>query len=97
MKKLLFFLLFPVFCFGQNYNDNSPKKTTNKSQKTNSNLLQQSITNTIQNSANQNRRGSEYLKNTFKLAFGSCSHQENDLTIFNNIVDHNPDVFVFFG
>lgn len=33
----------------------------------------------------------------FKVAFGSCSHQENDLTIFNTVIEHDPDVFVFLG
>jgi len=33
----------------------------------------------------------------FKIAFGSCGHQDHELPIFNNIVSHNPDVFVFLG
>lgn len=33
----------------------------------------------------------------FKIAFGSCSHQDHPLPIFNNVVEHQPDVFVFLG
>ena len=33
----------------------------------------------------------------FKIAFGSCGHQNHPLPIFNNIVKHQPDVFVFLG
>ncbi len=34
---------------------------------------------------------------TFKIAFGSCGHQNHPLPIFNSVVDHDPDVFVFLG
>ncbi|WP_081997722.1 alkaline phosphatase D family protein [Wocania ichthyoenteri] len=34
---------------------------------------------------------------TTKIAFGSCGHQTDELTIFNNIVNHNPDLFIFLG
>ncbi len=34
---------------------------------------------------------------TFKIAFGSCGHQDHPLPIFNNIVEHDPDIFVFLG
>ena len=33
----------------------------------------------------------------FKIAFGSCGHQNNPLPIFNNIVAHQPDLFIFLG
>ena len=33
----------------------------------------------------------------FKIAFGSCGHQDHPLPIFNTIVTHQPDVFVFLG
>lgn len=33
----------------------------------------------------------------FKIAFGSCGHQNNSLSIFNNVVAHQPDVFIFLG
>lgn len=34
---------------------------------------------------------------TFTIAFGSCGHQDHDLPIFNTIVSHKPDLFVFLG
>jgi alkaline phosphatase D len=33
----------------------------------------------------------------FKIAFGSCSHQDHPLPIFNVITDHEPDLFIFLG
>ncbi|HRR10208.1 MAG TPA: alkaline phosphatase D family protein [Rhodothermales bacterium] len=36
-------------------------------------------------------------KNTFKIAFGSCGSEEHPLPIFDVVVKHNPDVFVFLG
>ncbi|MDU8885946.1 alkaline phosphatase D family protein [Yeosuana sp. MJ-SS3] len=33
----------------------------------------------------------------FKIAFGSCASQDQPLPIFNTIVAHNPDIFVFLG
>ena len=35
--------------------------------------------------------------NLFKLAFGSCGHQDHPLPIFDNVVAHQPDLFVFLG
>ncbi len=35
--------------------------------------------------------------NIFKIAFGSCSHQDHLLPIFNNVVTHQPDLFIFLG
>lgn len=32
-----------------------------------------------------------------KIAFGSCGHETHDLPIFNNIVNHNPNLFIFLG
>ncbi|TAE84377.1 MAG: alkaline phosphatase family protein [Bacteroidetes bacterium] len=32
-----------------------------------------------------------------KIAFGSCGHQNRSLSIFNTIVSHQPDLFVFLG
>lgn len=32
-----------------------------------------------------------------KIAFGSCAHQNNPLPIFNVVVKHTPDLFVFLG
>ncbi len=36
-------------------------------------------------------------KKVFKIAFGSCSNQSYSLPIFNNIVNHTPDLFIFLG
>ncbi len=33
----------------------------------------------------------------FKIAFGSCAHQKHPLPIFNRVVEHKPDLFVFLG
>ena len=41
---------------------------------------------------------SQYKLNSItKIAFGSCSNQSHSLPIFNNIVNHNPDLFIFLG
>ena len=34
---------------------------------------------------------------TTKIAFGSCGSQNHNLPIFNVVVDHNPDLFIFLG
>ena len=34
---------------------------------------------------------------TTKIAFGSCGSQNHDLPIFNNVVNHNADFFIFLG
>ena len=36
-------------------------------------------------------------KEPFKIAFGSCGSQDHPLPIFNRVVAHQPDVFVFLG
>lgn len=36
-------------------------------------------------------------KNISKIAFGSCAYEENSLEIFNTIVSHKPDLFIFLG
>ena len=33
----------------------------------------------------------------FKIAFGSCGSQDHPLPIFNRVVAHQPDIFVFLG
>lgn len=33
----------------------------------------------------------------FKIAFGSCGHETHPLPIFDEVVKHKPDVFVFLG
>lgn len=32
-----------------------------------------------------------------KIAFGSCGSEGHELPIFNNVVDHDPDMFIFLG
>ena len=34
---------------------------------------------------------------TFKIAFGSCGHETEELLIFNEVVKSNPDLFIFLG
>ena len=34
---------------------------------------------------------------SFKIAFGSCGHETDPLPVFNQVVDHQPDVFIFLG
>lgn len=34
---------------------------------------------------------------TTKIAFGSCGWEEHPLPIFDNIVSHDPDLFIFLG
>jgi alkaline phosphatase D len=36
-------------------------------------------------------------KNTFTIAFGSCGSQENPLPVFDVVVKHHPDLFIFLG
>lgn len=36
-------------------------------------------------------------KHSTKIAFGSCGHQDNPLLIYDVVVKHNPDLFVFLG
>lgn len=35
--------------------------------------------------------------NPFTIAFGSCGHEDHPLPIFDLVVDHNPDLFIFLG
>ncbi|MBI9042091.1 alkaline phosphatase D family protein [Lutibacter sp.] len=41
------------------------------------------------NSCSQNK--------TTKIAFGSCGHQNDSLPIYNVVVKHKPDIFIFLG
>lgn len=46
------------------------------------------------------KQKNEVIKATqkeFKIAFGSCASEKNELPIFYEIVKHTPDVFVFLG
>ncbi|MFZ4058652.1 MAG: alkaline phosphatase D family protein [Ferruginibacter sp.] len=36
-------------------------------------------------------------KSVYKIAFGSCGHQDHPLPIFDVIVQHQPNLFVFLG
>ncbi len=36
-------------------------------------------------------------KQISKIAFGSCSHQTNDLPIFDAVIKQKPDLFIFLG
>ncbi|WP_339660786.1 alkaline phosphatase D family protein [uncultured Polaribacter sp.] len=48
--------------------------------------------------SNQSDSQSQNKKsNITKIAFGSCSNQSYSLPIFNNIVHHHPDLFIFLG
>ena len=86
-----------MLSFGQHSKDNPPKKTTNNSQKNSTNLYQQSISKSIEKATEHNRRSGQNLVNTFKIAFGSCGNQNDELPIFNNVVNHQPDLFIFMG
>ena len=35
--------------------------------------------------------------NSFTIAFGSCANQGHPLPIFDEVVKHQPDVFLFLG
>tara|TARA_Y100000766_G_scaffold192724_1_gene165704 strand:- start:2098 stop:3258 length:1161 start_codon:yes stop_codon:yes gene_type:complete len=59
--------------------------------------LQQSIIRGKKNSMGNLNKDFFPNKNTFSIAFGSCSSEDNDLPIFNNIVKHQPDLFIFLG
>ena len=41
--------------------------------------------------------GEDRADSTFRIAFGSCGSQEHPLPIFDDVVKHRPDVFVFLG
>ena len=33
----------------------------------------------------------------FKIAFGSCAWEDHPLPIFDRVVEHNPNLFIFLG
>nr|WP_299384200.1 alkaline phosphatase D family protein [Allomuricauda sp.] len=37
------------------------------------------------------------VSQTTKIAFGSCGHEDHPLPIFNTVVAHKPDLFIFLG
>ena len=87
--KILFFLL-PLNIISQSSN-----KVINKYRS--DVQFQQSIIKGMKNSMGNLNRNFISNKSTFSIAFGSCSSQESDLPIFNNIVKHQPDLFIFLG
>jgi alkaline phosphatase D len=87
--KILFFLL-PLNIISQSSN-----KVINKYRS--DVQFQQSIIKGMKNSMGNLNRKFISNKSTFSIAFGSCSSQESDLPIFNNIVKHQPDLFIFLG
>ena len=36
-------------------------------------------------------------QNSFKIAFGSCSHQDKNQNILYKVIDQNPDLFIYLG
>ncbi|RUO73418.1 alkaline phosphatase D family protein [Idiomarina ramblicola] len=41
--------------------------------------------------------GSVFADAPSRILFGSCSHQDKDIPIFNSILEDDPEVFVFLG
>lgn len=97
MNKLLFIFFLPIVGLSQNNTELKIKGSVNHPQQSSTNMLHNSITSKIENSANHNRRNNEILTNSFKIAFGSCADQNNELPIFKNIVKKQPDLFIFLG
>lgn len=40
---------------------------------------------------------SVFSQTEFKIAFGSCGHQDKPIPLFNDIAEQAPDVFIFLG
>ena len=38
-----------------------------------------------------------FSQTEFKIAFGSCGHQDKPIPLFNDIAAQSPDVFIFLG
>ncbi len=87
--KFLFFLL-PITIISQSSNNAINKYRSDL-------LLQRNIIMGMKNSMGNLNKDFLPKKNTFSIAFGSCSSEDNDLPIFNNIVKHQPDLFIFLG
>lgn len=45
------------------------------------------------------KKHTKTAKNTekFKIAFGSCASEDNNLPIFYEVIKHHPDLFIFLG
>jgi alkaline phosphatase D len=94
MKKLyiVLFFLFPNIIKSQ-----SPNAANNKYRS--EIQLQQSIIEGMKNSIGNLNRDKNLIfdKSTFSIAFGSCSSEKSSLPILNNVVKHDPDLFIFLG
>jgi alkaline phosphatase D len=55
------------------------------------------ITNLLLIACNQNNQNVIKPATVTKIAFGSCGSENHPLPIFNNVVEHNPDMFIFLG
>ena len=101
-RQLIIFLLTPLIVFSQvdnntKSNETIHKKTVNQSNTTKNKIHKESVDQSIKISADRNRRDASYSNNKtiLKIAFGSCASQNNELPIFNNAVNHQPDIFIF--
>jgi len=47
-------------------------------------------------SCNEKNQQTEIIQTT-RIAFGSCASEQHELPIFNHIVKHKPDLFIFLG
>lgn len=105
MRKLfILFFSIPLIVFSQvNNNTKSSesihKKTVNQSNTIKNKIHKESIDQSIKISSDRNRRDASFSKNKsiLKIAFGSCASQTQELPIFNNVVNHQPDIFIFLG
>ena len=105
MRKLFTLLFFtPLIVFSQADNNTKSsesihKKTVNQSNTIKNKIHKESIDQSIKISSDRNRRDASFSKNKsiLKIAFGSCASQTQELPIFNNVVNHQPDIFIFLG
>ena len=87
---IILFFISPKIILSQSSN-NAIKKYHSDIQ------LQQRIIRGMKNSMGNLNKDFITNKSTFSIAFGSCSSEESDLPIFNNIVKHQPNLFIFLG
>ena len=85
--KFLFFLL-PITILSQSSNNAINKYRSDL-------ILQQSIIRGMKNSMGNLNKDFLPKKNTFSIAFGSCSSEDNDLPIFNNVVKHQALFLIY--
>jgi alkaline phosphatase D len=55
------------------------------------------LTNSIFCNAQKNENQATSLDESFKIAFGSCAHQDKDQPMLLNAVKLNPDLFIYLG